>query len=470
MLKEGWRVEYSAASDSFTACPQSFKEFYNQRRRWMPSTMLNIIDLLGDWKAVVKKNDDISHFYMAYQGFNLLGSVLGPGSIFLMLIGAFSIAFGTTSTESMLINLALIVTFITSCCTIKRDHQILLAQFLTLIYAIIMIAVYIGIIIQIYEDGPLSLSALGFFCTFGSFILAAMIHPQEWKSIFCAVIYVATIPSMYLLLTVYALFNLNDESWGTREVAKSAEEKAAEANQKATEAAKKPKTGYLGLFQTLLDKKNMLGISRGGSDKDRMMAKILENSEKTLKVVTTGSAGDTTLHVEDETKPDDKNAKDSEKEKSRKPEQRKSESDEIPSTKFKERVMKVMKRHFPYWSKNTKLNRDRCSPLAQAKREFLGVEETKFWEDMIDEYLKPLSTDKKKQEKVAEELKNLKNTVALGFVLLNAMWITGIFILQSNLDVLGWKWPFGAKLMSLVITPENLEDANKITLNYTYLR
>ena len=47
----------------------------------------------------------------------------------------------------------------------------------------------------------------------------------------------------------------------------------------------------------------------------------------------------------------------------------------------------------------------------EAKWDFLSAEETKFWEDMIDEYLKPLSTDKKKQEKVAEELKNLKNIV-----------------------------------------------------------
>ena len=66
MLKQGWRVEYSAASDSFTACPevtshstsqpltdlQGFKEFYNQRRRWMPSTLLNIMDLIGDYKQV----------------------------------------------------------------------------------------------------------------------------------------------------------------------------------------------------------------------------------------------------------------------------------------------------------------------------------------------------------------------------------------------------------------------------------
>jgi chitin synthase len=34
------------------------------------------------------------------------------------------------------------------------------------------------------------------------------------------VIYYITIPSMYLFLTIYSVFNLNVVSWGTREVAK----------------------------------------------------------------------------------------------------------------------------------------------------------------------------------------------------------------------------------------------------------
>jgi chitin synthase len=54
MLQQGWRVEYSAASDSFTACPQGFGEFYNQRRRWMPSTLANIMDLVTHLKLPIR--------------------------------------------------------------------------------------------------------------------------------------------------------------------------------------------------------------------------------------------------------------------------------------------------------------------------------------------------------------------------------------------------------------------------------
>ena len=54
MLQQGWRVEYSAASDALTYAPEGFMEFFNQRRRWGPSTMANIMDLLMDWKHTVK--------------------------------------------------------------------------------------------------------------------------------------------------------------------------------------------------------------------------------------------------------------------------------------------------------------------------------------------------------------------------------------------------------------------------------
>ena len=67
LLQRGYRVEYSAASDAYTHCPEGFSEFYNQRRRWVPSTMANIMDLLGDYKRTIKINDNISLPYIFYQ-------------------------------------------------------------------------------------------------------------------------------------------------------------------------------------------------------------------------------------------------------------------------------------------------------------------------------------------------------------------------------------------------------------------
>ena len=38
VMKRGWRIEYVAVSESLTNAPTGMKEFFNQRRRWTPST------------------------------------------------------------------------------------------------------------------------------------------------------------------------------------------------------------------------------------------------------------------------------------------------------------------------------------------------------------------------------------------------------------------------------------------------
>jgi len=88
-----------------------------------------------------------------------------------------------------------------------------------------------------YQQGPLSPNALFFSAMMGSFIVAAIIHPQEFSCVIPLPIYMLLIPSMYMLLTIYSVTNMHVVSWGTREVASklSAKELAA---QKAEEEAR----------------------------------------------------------------------------------------------------------------------------------------------------------------------------------------------------------------------------------------
>ncbi|KAL0167870.1 hypothetical protein M9458_036092, partial [Cirrhinus mrigala] len=85
LLQQGWRVEYNAASDAYTNAPQDFKEFYNQRRRWGPSTMANTIDLLGSGGLTSERNSSISKLYILYQIISMAASILGPATICLMI-------------------------------------------------------------------------------------------------------------------------------------------------------------------------------------------------------------------------------------------------------------------------------------------------------------------------------------------------------------------------------------------------
>ena len=89
---------------------------------------MNLLDLVKDWSEVVARNDEISSGYMFYQLFNLVGFIIGPGTIFLLLISASSLAFGLSDTNSLILNSALIGIFFLGCKQLEKEYQISLAQ------------------------------------------------------------------------------------------------------------------------------------------------------------------------------------------------------------------------------------------------------------------------------------------------------------------------------------------------------
>ena len=141
----------------------------------------------------------------------------------------------------------------------------------------------------------------------------------------------------------------------------------------------------------------------------------------------------------------------------------------------------------PYWIEDNKENREKCPLLVQARRERIEEREIRFWADMIEKYLKPLYENKDDKKKVTysiphytnfillnqvkEGLKELKDSIALAFILLNSMWVAMIFMLQANSDTLNSQWPFGAKLNNVTfesnLTPG--QDQNIVFLSKDYL-
>ena len=248
LLQRGYRVEYSAASDAYTHCPTGFNEFFNQRRRWVPSTIANIFDLLRNYKATVKINENISLPYIFYQAMLMIGTIIGPGTIFLMLVGAFVAAFKISNWISFYYNLIPIVVYVGVCLTCKTNIQLALSAILSTMYALIMMAVIVGTALQLGEDGIGSPSAIFLISMIGSMTIAALLHPQEFKCIIAGIIYLLCIPAMYLLLIIYSITNLNVVSWGTREVpVKKTKAELEEEKKQAAMAVKKTKTreGFL---------------------------------------------------------------------------------------------------------------------------------------------------------------------------------------------------------------------------------
>ena len=79
----------------------------------------------------------------------MVGTVLGPGTIFLMLVGAFNAAFSIANWDAFLYNLIPILLFMVVCFTLDSKIQLFMAQLMSAAYALIMMAVLVGIILQV---------------------------------------------------------------------------------------------------------------------------------------------------------------------------------------------------------------------------------------------------------------------------------------------------------------------------------
>ncbi|KAL0964674.1 hypothetical protein UPYG_G00327420 [Umbra pygmaea] len=229
LLQQGWRVEYNAASDAYTNSPQEFKEFYNQRRRWGPSTLANTLDLLHSGNETVKRNASISRLYIFYQIFTVSSSILGPASVTLMIAGAFQFVFGIEGTLSIIIAVIPPVFYLLICFLAKPNIQINIAAIMSVIYAFLMLASFFAIIGDMAVQGTF-ITPTGLFLVSmaAMYLVTAILHPQEFSMIIYGLMYFICIPSGYLLLTIYSLVNMHIVTWGTRETNKEKEEKKTE--------------------------------------------------------------------------------------------------------------------------------------------------------------------------------------------------------------------------------------------------
>nr|XP_020494123.1 chitin synthase chs-1-like [Labrus bergylta] len=218
LLQQGWRVEYNAASDAYTNSPQEFKEFYNQRRRWGPSTLANTLDLLHSGGETVKRNTSISGLYIFYQMFAVGSSILGPASVTLMIAGAFQFIFKLAGTLSIIIASIPPVFYIIVCFVAKPNNQITIAAVMSVLYAFLMTASFFSIIgDMVVQETFLTPTGLFLVSMAIMYLLTAMLHPEEFGMIIYGLMYFICIPSGYLLLTIYSLVNMHIVTWGTRE-------------------------------------------------------------------------------------------------------------------------------------------------------------------------------------------------------------------------------------------------------------
>ncbi|XP_018562636.1 uncharacterized protein LOC108904526 isoform X1 [Anoplophora glabripennis] len=457
LLQRGYRVEYSAASDAYTHAPEGFNEFFNQRRRWVPSTIANIMDLLMDSRRTIDINDNISMPYIGYQILLMGGTILGPGTIFLMLVGAFVAAFQIDNWTSFYYNIYPILFFMLVCFTCKSNIQLLAAQILSTGYALIMMAVIVGTALQLREDGVGSPSAIFLIAMTGSFFIAACLHPQEFWCIVPGIIYLLSIPSMYLLLILYSIINLNNVSWGTREVAVKKTKKELEEDKKAAELAQKQKKqksllGFLQAGGTNDDDEGSIEISlaglfrcmlcthqKSGDEKAQLMhiadsldslSKRLDHIEKVIDPVGHTSRRRSMSASSRQGDPHLKPVTEEEEEGESSVESDSETASTLPKNKRDDLIN-------PYWIEDP--------DVGKGEVEYLSSNEMQFWKDLLEKYLFPLDENKEEKARIASDLKELRDQSVFAFFMMNALFVLIVFLLTLKKDYLHIKWPFGVR-------------------------
>lgn len=86
----------------------------------------------------------------------------------------------------------------------------------------------------------------------------------------------------------------------------------------------------------------------------------------------------------------------------------------------------------------------------------LHPEEETFWKDLIKTYLYPLPNNPEEKAKVAAQLKELRNKVVFGILMLNSIFILIVFLLQLQKDKLHIEWKFSSVSYNITYFKENV--------------
>lgn len=159
----------------------------------------------------------MSHLYIFYLTILFFSSILGPSTVLLALESAITSVFEISHWLAHLITYGPTVFFIIICLKANSNTQLNFAMVLSAMYALLMMTVFVGTFVSIASEGWYTPSGMFFYILVGTYTIAGLLHPYGLRDLVLGVIYFICIPAGYLLLIIYALCNLENISWGTRE-------------------------------------------------------------------------------------------------------------------------------------------------------------------------------------------------------------------------------------------------------------
>lgn len=349
--------------------------------------------------------------------------------------------------------------------------------------------------IDMSQQGLFAPNSLFFLAMMSSFVVAAILHPQEFACVIPLFIYMLLIPSMYLLLTIYSVTNMHIVSWGTREVKSKlsakelAQQKADEEAAAREAAAKKAKKGIFGK----LDFSQYGSMGKNGfftctccsstpSDDTMLIKEINTKMNDVSKVITKmqtkleqspfmagGSRGSVMMYSRQNSLArgnDDMSL------------MRTSEStavfgegahsNQINGQQTQEAITDQDESNakdtstiikpptdVPKWIANNNV-------LKPFPRQHITQREQIFWREMIDEYLLPLDEDREEKKRIQAALEDLRNKVVFAFGFINVIFVLFVFLLQLHKDVFGVDIPISITYNRTYIEDEDRYEIKRL--------
>ena len=195
LVENSWRLEYCAISNDETFCPVDFDEFFKQRRRWIPSTIANLWLLVKLSRKITRKNKSINFLFILYQILIILSTVIAPATVILIISACLAEIHDINQIALISSLLAVSVLYGLACLFTNQRTQLDFAKLLTLFFAILMVAVVVGLLKGVVDDIQslfvnktmdnvfrLPVDASTFYSGFFALIfpITAILHYREW--------------------------------------------------------------------------------------------------------------------------------------------------------------------------------------------------------------------------------------------------------------------------------------------------
>lgn len=344
------------------------------------------------------------------------------------------------------------------------------------------------------QQGLFAPNSLFFLAMMSSFVVAAVLHPQEFACVIPLFIYMLLIPSMYLLLTIYSVTNMHIVSWGTREVKSKlsakelAQQKADEEAAAREAAAKKAKKGIFGK----LDFSQYGSMGKNGlftctccsstpSDDTMLIKEMSTKMNDVSKVITTmqtkleqspfmagGSRSSVMMYSRQNSLV--RGSEDSAVTRASESTVAIGEGGQLNAVNGQQSPEGATEQEWKSQDSTAIIKPATDVPkwiaknnvLRQFPRQNIIEREQLFWREMIDEYLLPLDENREEKKRIQAELEDLRNKVVFAFSFINVIFVLFVFLLQLHKDVFGVDIPISITYNRTYIEDEDRYEIKRV--------